>query len=671
MTKKADLDYRFQIAFRELAEQAVRECDYKPEEYLQGIGRLGSLNAAKHFLFEPPSDDSLQLWARGKRDLTIEALALQEEWADLFLESERAIAGRRYADWSFRMTTDCSAESSDSESKHIQRREGDTEPQFFFPDDDILWGEELAAGIDVCEKLAQVNKAQKEGYNEIGDWTSSYYRSHLADCKACAQECSYVKEALEEFDAARLKSLGELLRQCVVSLRYSLTRARDLLSAEWKAGGFEWLPSEAEAAGISDYGWKNAGRTEDQQAEDWLKALHMRAGQLAAFTGLLMARYEETHIPRFGESSHFSENPWLVWRRDEASSAVKRFVRGLSEVEFLTALIAKHICELKAFDHVPPLKLPTDGDLKDVDKSLVVEKATDVETWTKLLSANFTRHRLYIHSLNFQQPDQTKSERKSRISDFSELDWERILYLASCAATKEASGVEPSNGNVPEFSPLTDRLDSISAARMIGLLEHIASNVKAKDSKAAENTLETALGSQICGFLVPEAWTNAVAAEVILHDITFPNPGVGIGTLCTAFECELKYGLLTRFCIFLRTRRINYWPDGKMEDGNWWPLLMKGGNINDRLSMERISVAFTSRRPELEEFCISEGIDLSNLRGTIGYVKEYRNPHAHGGVLTFAQAQRIRERLLGISTGNGGVLGTLVPRNVRCQPEIR
>jgi hypothetical protein len=226
MPNKNDRDNRFQIAWRELAEQAARQCDYKPEEYLHRIAKLGGLSAAKQFLSEPPSDDSLQLWARGERDLTIEALARQEEWAGLFSDGERAIAERRYADWSFKMTTDYRPESSDKEFKHIQLREEDTEPQFFFPEDDILWGEQLADGIDVCQKLAQVNRAQKEGYKDVGGWTSSYYRAHLADCESCAQECTYVKEGLEEFDTYSLKALGDLLMQCVVSLKYSLTRAK-------------------------------------------------------------------------------------------------------------------------------------------------------------------------------------------------------------------------------------------------------------------------------------------------------------------------------------------------------------------------------------------------------------------------------------------------------------
>jgi hypothetical protein len=477
-----------------------------------------------------------------------------------------------------------------------------------------------------------------------------------------------VKEGLEEFDTYSLKALGDLLMQCVVSLKYSLTRAKDLLSAEWKAAGFKWLPSEAEALGITDYGWKNPANPENEQLDHWHRALHMRAGQLAAFIGQLMAQYEETHVPRFGERSEFATNPWLVWRKDTESSPVTRFVKGLTDDEFLTALMAKHIGELKAFNCKPPLTLPTDGDLDDIDNHLVVEETTEVGTWWKILLENFTRRWIQIDCLDLQSPD-LKGEHKSRISDFSELDWQRLLYLAFCTASKEANALESSKGQAMalQLSAVTDRLDSISAAQMpmIDLLERIAFNVTAKDQKAAEKTLETALGSKICSFLNHLAWTNAVAAEVILHDVNFPNPGVGIGTLCAAFECELKFGLLTRFGTFLRCRSINYWPEGRMDDGTWWPQILKAGNMNPRLSMEKIAVALSSPRAEIGEFCLSEGVDLRVLTETIEYVKEYRNPHAHGGVLSFVQAQRIRETLLGISAGNGGVFETLVPRNVR------
>ena len=102
-----------------------------------------------------------------------------------------------------------------------------------------------------------------------------------------------------------------------------------------------------------------------------------------------------------------------------------------------------------------------------------------------------------------------------------------------------------------------------------------------------------------------------------------------------------------------------------MEDGNYWPQILKAGDMNTRLSMAKILVALSSPRSEIEEFCSSEGIDLRRLRETIEDVKEDRNPVAHGRVLSFYEAQRIREKLLGIASGDGGVFGILVPRNLR------
>ncbi len=137
---------RFTEALQKMIERITVDCGYQPEQYIQTVTELGGVQAAKHLLTEPQlSDDSVQLWARGRPDLTIEAIASNDDWKTLFSDEERSVAERRRVDMDFPVAA-TPPEISDHLSDHGQDL-GDPWGMILFPADDIVWGEELMEGI--------------------------------------------------------------------------------------------------------------------------------------------------------------------------------------------------------------------------------------------------------------------------------------------------------------------------------------------------------------------------------------------------------------------------------------------------------------------------------------------------------------------------------------------
>lgn len=99
MPGRGQLRDRFHLAATENINQGIQQCDYEPDMYLRMVSQYGGIEAARRLLAEPVSDDSLQLWARGRADLTIEAMARSEAWKELFSEDERLVAEQRCANW--------------------------------------------------------------------------------------------------------------------------------------------------------------------------------------------------------------------------------------------------------------------------------------------------------------------------------------------------------------------------------------------------------------------------------------------------------------------------------------------------------------------------------------------------------------------------------------------
>ncbi len=384
--------------------------------------------------------------------------------------------------------------------------------------------------------------------------------------------------------------------------------------------------------------------------------------------GGAIRRYEETHLPRFRSEDDNEESlrhPWCVWRLSEDRSPVAMFVQRLKDDEFLCLLTARNVIGVhgdvttRNGHWMPklPLTLPTatDRDLNDLEGVVSIEVKTERSDWQQILMDNFVRGS------------------SGNPSDISELDWRHILYLAWCAASVEASATAPRDDPYAvRFQQVMDRLDSISASqiplidqyeRLERCIELVVDQMKCNppEMRAVEDSLKTELTCQVWDVLSEDAQTKALAAERTLQDPDCPDPGLGIAGFGFAFETQLKTGILDDLCEFLRRRGLRNFPDSELlKNGSRRPRILIGGRQKDRLNLGEIALALESPRTELQEFCDTRGIDLHRLRKAIEVVKPYRNRAVHGGPISLDTAHRVRAKLLGVATSDGGVFGAFV-----------
>lgn len=90
----------FHRAMIKVFDRAKHEAGYTATRFIQMVGEIGGLATAKRLLHAPAvSDGFTALWERGRLDLTVESLILQEEYRELFSDHEREIAGSRLAEY--------------------------------------------------------------------------------------------------------------------------------------------------------------------------------------------------------------------------------------------------------------------------------------------------------------------------------------------------------------------------------------------------------------------------------------------------------------------------------------------------------------------------------------------------------------------------------------------
>jgi len=84
---------------------AVAECKkigYNPSYFLQMIDDRGPVETARHLITSPhPSDGFTTLWEKRRLDLSVEAIALRPEFANLFARQELDDARDRLADYGY------------------------------------------------------------------------------------------------------------------------------------------------------------------------------------------------------------------------------------------------------------------------------------------------------------------------------------------------------------------------------------------------------------------------------------------------------------------------------------------------------------------------------------------------------------------------------------------
>lgn len=79
---------------------AAAELGYRPTFFLRMVQQCGGLEAARHLLDTPaPSEGFTRLWELGRLDLSVEAVALREEFCGLFTERQLEVARRRLEEY--------------------------------------------------------------------------------------------------------------------------------------------------------------------------------------------------------------------------------------------------------------------------------------------------------------------------------------------------------------------------------------------------------------------------------------------------------------------------------------------------------------------------------------------------------------------------------------------
>src|SRR5687767_6850060 len=88
-----NIEADFNEAMLDIYRRAKSEANYEARIFLRMVVERGGLETARYLLHAPKvSDGYTALWERGRLDLTVEAMILNEKWHHLFTCEERRIA---------------------------------------------------------------------------------------------------------------------------------------------------------------------------------------------------------------------------------------------------------------------------------------------------------------------------------------------------------------------------------------------------------------------------------------------------------------------------------------------------------------------------------------------------------------------------------------------------
>jgi len=92
-----ELSKQFDAAMFKIYQRAKSEAGYNATIFLRMISERGGLATAKYLINAPrPSDGYTHLYERGRLDLTVEAMVVENaRWHDLFTSEELAAANSR------------------------------------------------------------------------------------------------------------------------------------------------------------------------------------------------------------------------------------------------------------------------------------------------------------------------------------------------------------------------------------------------------------------------------------------------------------------------------------------------------------------------------------------------------------------------------------------------
>lgn len=101
------LELDFHAAMVNIYRRAKKEADYNAARFIQMVTDQGGREAAKTLInADTPSDGYAALWTRGRLDLTVEALVIENpQWHSLFTPEEIERARKRLAQYEYRVNS--------------------------------------------------------------------------------------------------------------------------------------------------------------------------------------------------------------------------------------------------------------------------------------------------------------------------------------------------------------------------------------------------------------------------------------------------------------------------------------------------------------------------------------------------------------------------------------
>lgn len=99
-----ELERKFNIAMRDIYDNAKRECGYVATRFLQMLSEKGGVVTAKNLISkEGGTEGFTKLWEFGRLDLSVEALILKKEYRELFTEEERNMCRYRLLKFGYKV----------------------------------------------------------------------------------------------------------------------------------------------------------------------------------------------------------------------------------------------------------------------------------------------------------------------------------------------------------------------------------------------------------------------------------------------------------------------------------------------------------------------------------------------------------------------------------------
>jgi hypothetical protein len=97
------LEQKFEQAMFDIYRRAKSEAKYNASLFLQMVTTRGGVDTARYLINQPnPSDGYTHLYERGRLDLTVEAMVVEDQrWHSLFQPEEIARARKRLSDYGY------------------------------------------------------------------------------------------------------------------------------------------------------------------------------------------------------------------------------------------------------------------------------------------------------------------------------------------------------------------------------------------------------------------------------------------------------------------------------------------------------------------------------------------------------------------------------------------